>query len=419
MTIISSASEQKAFEAVIKVVAVGGAGANIQNTIIEQGLAKVEHIAINTDYQSLVLSKAETRLHIVAKSENKKGLGAGSDPDIGRKAAEESEEDILEQLRGGDLIFIAAGMGGGTGTGASSVVARLAKELGALVVGFVCTPFNFEGKKKIEKAKQGIAELEKHVDSLLTVHNERLKEVSNNKLGRRDAFKLCDQVLQRGIQGITELITNPSLSNVDFADVQTVLEMGGGTMLGLGESEGDGAVFHAVEQAMASELQDIKFEDARGIILGFCAGDGLTLKDFEDAANWVMERAHPDCELKFGDTYDESMGDRVRVTLIATGIERNLTEDAMAEAGMLPIRERAPLPPTPVQRPPVYQDVEMQAPPRAGAPNAEEMPNYRRRRQAPPPPSPAPKPDTRTYDTADPKNRELPAFLRKRNTRRK
>ncbi len=397
----------------IKVVGVGGGGGNAVNRMINEGLGGVEFIAVNTDNQALMLSKAKTRVRIGDKLT--RGLGAGGNPEIGRKAAEESSEDLLEVLRGSDMIFVACGMGGGTGTGASPVIAQIAKELGALTIGVVTRPFTFEGTRRAQLAKTGIEALKSQVDTLIVIPNDRLLQMADKRSTLQQAFSLADDVLRQGIQGISELITVPGLINLDFADVRTVMSEGGAALMAVGRAAGDDRARSAAELAITSGLLDVTIDGARGILFSITGGSDLTLFEVNEAAAIIKDSAHPECNLIFGAHIDESMGDEVHITVIATGFERSRLEQTMQEAGALPIRQTTPLPQPPQIQRPIYEDVEVQAPgENAAAGGGSGSSPFQRGRMAPPSP---PQEDSRTYDNIDPKNTELPAFLRKRNRR--
>ena len=395
--------------AVIKVVGVGGGGGNAVNRMINEGLGGVEFIAVNTDKQALALSKAESSVQIGDKLT--RGLGAGGNPEIGRKAAEENSEDLLEALRGSDMVFIACGMGGGTGTGASPVVAQIAKELGALTIGVVTRPFTFEGTRRAQLAKTGIEALKSQVDTLIVIPNDRLLQMVDKRATLQQAFSLADDVLRQGIQGISELITKPGLINLDFADVRTIMSEGGAALMAVGKASGDERARLAADQAITNGLLDITIDGARGILFAVAGGTDMTLVEVNEAAAFIADSAHPDCNIIFGAHLDESMGDEFQITLIATGFERSRVETSMQEAGSLPIRQPAPIPQPPSPQRPVYQDVEVDAQPPSEQLSRGASP-FRRQTHRPPAPPPQ---DPRTYENIDPKNTDLPAFLRKRN----
>jgi cell division protein FtsZ len=307
--------------AAIKVIGVGGGGGNAVNRMIEAGVKGVEFIAINTDKQALYLSKAETKIQIGEKLT--KGLGAGANPEIGKKAAEESREEIERVIKGADMIFITAGMGGGTGTGAAPVVAEIAKELGILTVGVVTKPFTFEGRKRMAQAEMGIEDLKKYVDALITIPNDRLLQVVEKKTSMIDAFKLADDVLRQGVQGISDLIAVPGLVNVDFADVKTIMVNTGLAHMGIGMASGENKATEAAKQAIHSPLLETSIEGSKGILLNIAGGPNLTIFEVNEAANFIYEAADPDANIIFGAVIDEALEDQIRITVIATGFERN------------------------------------------------------------------------------------------------
>ncbi|MEM8857367.1 MAG: cell division protein FtsZ [Chloroflexota bacterium] len=304
-------------QAVIRVVGVGGGGSNAIDRMIEAGIEGVNFIAINTDNQSLANSKAETRLHIGDRST--RGLGAGGDPSRGGNAAEESAELIYSALEGSDMVFITAGMGGGTGTGAAPVTAKIAREIGALTIGVVTRPFSFEGHRRSEAALLGIEELKEHVDTLIVIPNDRLLEAADSRMSLKDSFKMADEVLRQGIQGISELITVPGLINLDFADVKTIMSVGGAALLAVGSGRGEDRAIQAAHSALSSPLLDVTIDGARGILFNVTGGADLSLFEINQAASMIRETAHPDVNLIFGAVIDENMGDEVRITVIATG----------------------------------------------------------------------------------------------------
>jgi cell division protein FtsZ len=303
----------------IKVIGVGGGGSNAVNRMIEEGLAGIEFIAVNTDAQALLLSDAQRRVRMGEKLT--RGLGAGGNPEIGQKAAEESAEELYEVLKGSDMVFIAAGIGGGTGTGAAPVIAQIAKEVGALTIGVVTRPFTFEGAKRAQAAEAGIGKLKEHVDTLIVIPNDRLLQIADKRASLQQAFKLADDVLRQGIQGISELITVPGLINLDFADVRTIMSEGGAALMAVGSGSGEDRARHAAEQAISSHLLDITIDGARGILFNITGGTDLSLYEVNQAAAIIKETAHPDVNLIFGAVLDPNMGDEVRITVIATGFE--------------------------------------------------------------------------------------------------
>ena len=304
----------------IKVLGVGGGGSNAVNRMIEEGLSGVEFVAINTDAQALLLSDAPLRVRIGDKLT--RGLGAGGDPEIGKKAAEESAEELYEVIRGCDMVFITAGIGGGTGTGAAPIIAQIAKEVGSLTIGVVTRPFTFEGAKRAQAAEVGIKTLKEQVDTLIVIPNDRLLQLADKRASLQDAFKLADDVLRQGIQGISELITIPGLINLDFADVRTIMSEGGAALMAVGNATGEDRARVAAEQSISSHLLDITIDGARGILFNVTGGSDLSLFEVNQAAAIIKETAHPDVNLIFGAVIDPSMGDDIRVTVIATGFER-------------------------------------------------------------------------------------------------
>ena len=305
--------------AVIKVIGVGGAGNNAVNRMIAEGVQGVEFIVANTDTQALANSKAETKIQLGPKLT--KGLGAGSLPDIGLKAAEESEERIREALSGADLIFVTAGMGGGTGTGAAPIVARIAKELGALTVGVVTRPFSFEGPKRGRYAAEGVAQMKANVDTLVTISNNRLLEIVDKKTPMLEAFREADNVLRQGVQGISDLILAPGYVNLDFADVKTVMKDQGSALMGIGVASGENRTAEATKKAISSPLLEVSIDGAEQILLNITGGSDLTLFEAQDASDIVAAAATNDVNIIFGTSINENLGDEVIVTVIATGID--------------------------------------------------------------------------------------------------
>ena len=305
--------------AVIKVIGVGGAGNNAVNRMIAEGVQGVEFIVANTDTQALANSKAETKIQLGPKLT--KGLGAGSLPDIGLKAAEESEERIREALSGADLIFVTAGMGGGTGTGAAPIVARIAKDLGALTVGVVTRPFSFEGPKRGRYAAEGVAQMKANVDTLVTISNNRLLEIVDKKTPMLEAFREADNVLRQGVQGISDLIIAPGYVNLDFADVKTVMKDQGSALMGIGVASGENRTAEATKKAISSPLLEVSIDGAEQILLNITGGSDLTLFEAQDASDIVAAAATNDVNIIFGTSINENLGDEVIVTVIATGID--------------------------------------------------------------------------------------------------
>ena len=301
----------------IKVVGVGGGGNNAVNRMITSGLQGVEFIAINCDAQALLLSKAQNRIQIGEKLT--KGLGAGANPEIGQKAAEESREILIEQLRGADMVFVTAGMGGGTGTGAAPIVAECAREAGALTVGVVTKPFSFEGKRRMNQAEAGIVNLKDRVDTLITIPNDRLLQVIDRRTSMIDAFRIADDVLRQGVQGISDLISVPGLINADFADVKTIMSNAGSALMGIGTAKGENGAVAAAEAAIKSPLLEASIEGARGVLFNITGGKDLSLFDVTEASNIITEAVDPDANIIFGAVIDEKLDDEIRVTVIATG----------------------------------------------------------------------------------------------------
>jgi cell division protein FtsZ len=386
----------------IKVIGVGGGGGNAVNRMVSEGLGGVEFISVNTDNQALMLSKAKTRVRIGDKLT--RGLGAGGNPEIGRKAAEESADELYEVIRGADMVFIASGMGGGTGTGASPVIAQIAKELGSLTIGVVTRPFSFEGSRRMQSAEAGIEALKSQVDTLIVIPNDRLLQIADKRASLQQAFSLADDVLRQGIQGISELITVPALINLDFADVRTIMSEGGAALMAVGRANGDDRARKAAEMAISSGLLDVTIDGARGILFNITGGPNLSLFEVNEAAAIIKESAHAEVNLIFGAQIDENMGDELRITVIATGFEQSRAARKMeAQLGARPtvsVSRPAPQPqqtmPRPVpQQPPSPQEQQSFMPP---APQ---------QRPAQPPETPP----ARVYEEDD---IDIPTFLRKR-----
>ncbi|MEB3052191.1 cell division protein FtsZ [Mycolicibacter sp. MYC123] len=305
--------------AVIKVVGIGGGGVNAVNRMIEQGLKGVEFIAINTDAQALLMSDADVKLDVGRDST--RGLGAGADPEVGRRAAEDAKDEIEELLRGADMVFVTAGEGGGTGTGGAPVVATIARKLGALTVGVVTRPFSFEGKRRSNQAENGINSLRESCDTLIVIPNDRLLQMGDAEVSLMDAFRSADEVLLNGVQGITDLITTPGLINVDFADVKGIMSGAGTALMGIGSARGDGRALKAAEVAINSPLLEASMEGAQGVLMSVAGGSDLGLFEINEAASLVQEAAHPEANIIFGTVIDDSLGDEVRVTVIAAGFD--------------------------------------------------------------------------------------------------
>jgi cell division protein FtsZ len=313
------AGTPQSYLAVIKVVGIGGGGVNAVNRMIEAGLRGVEFIAINTDAQALLMSDADVKLDVGRNLT--RGLGAGADPEIGRRAGQDHRDEIEEVLKGADMVFIATGEGGGTGTGGAPVVAEVAKSLGALTIGVVTRPFAFEGRRRGLQAEAGIAELKERVDTLIIIPNDRLIQISDEQTPLLDAFRLADEILLQGVQGITDLITTPGLINLDFADVRTVMTNAGSALMGIGEASGENRAAEAARRAISSPLLEASMDGARGVLLNVSGGSDLKLLEVNEAAEIITGSAHPDANIITGCVIDEALSDRVRVTVIAAGFE--------------------------------------------------------------------------------------------------
>ena len=305
----------------IKVIGVGGGGSNAVNRMIDEGIQGVDFIVANTDAQALMLTNAKGKVRLGDKLT--RGLGAGGNPEIGRKAAEESADELYAALKGSDMVFVTAGMGGGTGTGAAPVVAQIAKESGALTIGVVTRPFTFEGMRRMQSADAGIGKLKEHADTLIAIPNDRLLQLADKRASLQDAFRLADDVLHQGIQGISELITTPGLINLDFADVRAIMSEGGAALMAVGIGTGDERAKTAAEDAISSKLLDITIDGARGVLFNVTGGPSMTLFEVNQAAAIIRETSHPDVNMIFGAVIDPNMGDDIRITVIATGFERN------------------------------------------------------------------------------------------------
>jgi cell division protein FtsZ len=306
--------------AVIKVIGVGGGGVNAVNRMIDAGLKGVEFIAVNTDAQALLMSDADVKLDI--GRELTRGLGAGSDPEVGRAAAEANHDEIDEMVRGADMVFITAGEGGGTGTGAAPVIAEIARAAGALAIGVVTRPFSFEGRRRSVQADTGVQKLKEKVDTLIVIPNDRLLSVANDKTSVLNAFKMADEVLLQGVSGITTLITTPGLINTDFADVKMVLSNAGSALMGIGQASGDDRAVTAAKSAISSPLLESAIDGARGILLNITGPSSMGLFEMNAAAEIIHGVAHPDANIIFGTVIDDEMGDEVKVTVIAAGFDR-------------------------------------------------------------------------------------------------
>jgi cell division protein FtsZ len=364
--------------AIIKVVGIGGGGVNAVNRMIDFGLKGVEFIAINTDAQALLMSDADVKLDI--GRELTRGLGAGANPDVGEKAAEDHGDEIEEVLKGADMVFVTAGEGGGTGTGGAPVVARIARSLGALTIGVVTRPFAFEGRRRANSAEDGIARLREEVDTLIVIPNDRLLSISDRSVSMLDAFKQADQVLLQGVSGITDLITTPGLINVDFADVKAVMSNAGSALMGIGSARGDDRALAAAEMAVSSPLLEASIEGAHGVLLSIAGGSDLGIFEINEAAAMVAQAVHPDANIIFGTIIDDALGDEVRVTVIAAGFDggqpkkrdegtvlrrepapttrqaptNNVGQVAQQSRPAAPAPQAAPQQPAPVQQQPQY-----------------------------------------------------------------
>lgn len=303
--------------AIIKVIGVGGGGNNAVNRMIDAGIKGVEFIAVNTDKQALQISKANTRIQIGEKIT--RGLGAGADPNVGAQSAEESKSEIAEALRGADMVFVTAGMGGGTGTGAAPTVAACAKEMGILTIGVVTKPFTFEGKKRLSQAERGIESLKGKVDTLVVIPNDKLLQIIDRKTSIIDAFRMADDVLRQGVQGISDLIANPGLVNLDFADVKTIMLNTGMAHMGIGRASGENRAEDAAKQAIQSPLLETSIEGARGVIINITGSSSLGLQEVNTAAELVQRSVDPEANIIFGTVIDESLEDELLITVIATG----------------------------------------------------------------------------------------------------
>ena len=415
--------------AVIRVLGVGGGGCNAVNSMIESDIKSAEFIAVNTDNQALLLSRADKCLQIGEALT--KGLGAGSDPNIGEAAAEESKDEIAAMLEGTDLLFIAAGMGGGTGTGAASVIARIARDMNILTVAVVTKPFSFEGKVRNENANKGIINLKKYVDTLVIIPNDKLLQFLPAQVGMLDAFKVADDMLKQGIVGIVDLIATPSLINLDFADVRTVIRNQGLAHMGIGRAKGENRVIESVRQAVSSPLLETTIEGARSVILNVTGGKDLMLNEVNEAAVLVQGIIDPSANIIFGATIDDTMADEVKITVIATGFSSSsdtLAAEKLAKEEQKPAaaakkeepakntysyfaamnaaaagnRAAAPAP-APAQERPVQQQAPAAAPAQHTAPASAYASVSQR----------APEPEPRAEETEEQKGRELPAFMRK------
>ena len=407
--------------AVIKVVGIGGGGVNAVNRMIEHGLKGVEFIAVNTDAQALLMSDADVKLDI--GRELTRGLGAGANPDVGRKAAEDHREEIEEVIKGADMVFVTAGEGGGTGTGGAPVVASIARKLGALTIGVVTRPFTFEGKRRAGQAEDGIGQLRNECDTLIVIPNDRLLQLGDVGVSLMDAFRSADEVLLSGVQGITDLITTPGLINLDFADVKSVMSGAGSALMGIGSARGEGRAVQAAGKAINSPLLEASMDGAHGVLLSVAGGSDLGLFEINEAASLVQEAAHPEANIIFGTVIDDSLGDEVRVTVIAAGFDSGTpTHKKLDPAAFRAPRTdggSAPLnrPPSPVRRstdPPAYSGhtpVSAQAP--SIPPQATPRLNHASSVSPPPPPLPAAPATARTVTDFEDDEVDVPPFMRR------
>ncbi len=328
--------------AVIKVVGIGGGGVNAVNRMIEVGLKGVEFIAVNTDAQALLMSDADVKLDI--GRELTRGLGAGANPEVGHKAAEDHREEIEEVIKGADMVFVTAGEGGGTGTGGAPVVASIARKLGALTIGVVTRPFAFEGKRRARQAEEGITELRNECDTLIVIPNDRLLQLGDIGVSLMDAFRSADEVLLSGVQGITDLITTPGLINLDFADVKSVMSGAGSALMGIGSARGEGRAVQAAQKAINSPLLEASMDGAHGVLLAIAGGSDLGLFEINESASLVQEAAHPEANIIFGTVIDDSLGDEVRVTVIAAGFDSGTPTHKKLDPTMVSSRSRTVAP---------------------------------------------------------------------------
>jgi cell division protein FtsZ len=400
--------------AVIKVVGVGGGGVNAINRMIEVGLKGVEFIAINTDAQALLMSDADVKLDV--GRELTRGLGAGADPEVGKKAAEDHTEEIEEVLKGADMVFVTAGEGGGTGTGGAPVVARIAKQLGALTIGVVTRPFTFEGRRRANQAETGIGALREEVDTLIVIPNDRLLSISDRSVSMMDAFRSADQVLLSGVQGITDLITTPGLINLDFADVKSVMQGAGSALMGIGSARGEDRAIQAAELAISSPLLEASIDGAHGVLLSVQGGSDLGLYEINEAAKLVQEAAHPEANIIFGAVIDDALGDEVRVTVIAAGFDGGTPNRREDNRALGSISARPTVPATPAQAPAPQAAAPTQAPAQAAPAQrpAESAGGRDDAVQSAPQPTPDPArqvpPRTVTFEEGD--DLDVPDFLK-------
>jgi cell division protein FtsZ len=399
--------------AVIKVVGIGGGGVNAINRMIEVGLKGVEFIAINTDAQALLMSDADVKLDV--GRELTRGLGAGADPEVGKKAAEDHAEEIEEVLRGADMVFVTAGEGGGTGTGGAPVVARIARGIGALTIGVVTRPFTFEGRRRANQADSGIGSLREEVDTLIVIPNDRLLSISDRNVSMMDAFRSADQVLLSGVQGITDLITTPGLINLDFADVKSVMQGAGSALMGIGSARGEDRAVQAAELAISSPLLEASIDGAHGVLLSVQGGSDLGLFEINEAARLVQEAAHPEANIIFGAVIDDALGDEVRVTVIAAGFDAGGPTHRDDERALGQVMGRsAPQPPS-TQRPaaaaPPAQAPQQAPPQQQAAPASNGAESRPAQAEAPRQSAPVQQPPRQvTFDEGD--DLDVPDFLK-------
>ncbi len=347
----------------IKVIGIGGGGSNAVNRMIEEGLAGIHFVSVNTDAQALDTSLARTRLQVGKKLT--RGLGAGGDPEVGRQAAEESREELSQTIGNADMVFITAGIGGGTGTGAAPIIADIAKKQGALTIGVVTRPFSFEGRHRERTANEGIERLKNTVDTLIVIHNDRLLKIVDKRASLQEAFRVADDVLRQGIQGISELITIPGLINLDFADVRTIMSEGGAALMAVGVASGEDRARKAAQQAITSELLDVTINGASGILFNVTGGSDMSLFEVNQAAEIIKETADPNVNLIFGAVIDEAMGDALRITVIATGFGQiRTTRPRFSErpAAAVPPQHLQRLPDAPDEEPASYEESNLEVP---------------------------------------------------------
>lgn len=370
----------------IKVLGMGGGGSNAVNRMIQEGIQGVEFVAVNTDSQALMLSQAPTRIRIGEKLT--KGLGSGGDAETGRKAAEESSDELYEILRGADMVFLTAGMGGGTGTGATPVAASIAREIGALTIGVVTRPFTFEGSRRSGVAEDGILALKEEVDTLIVIPNDRLLQIVDKRASLQEAFRIADDVLRQGIQGISELITVPGLINLDFADVRSIMSEGGAALMAVGHGTGENRALDAAQEAISSQLLDVTIDGARGILFNVTGGPDLSLFEVNEAAEIIRQTAHPEVNIIFGAVINEDMGDQVNITVVATGFDTTMSplgarRRTVATQTPAPVSTERPAAQQQQQQPPrksvARSQIEMQVPQFSGTDELDIPPFLRRR----------------------------------------